>query len=64
MGYGFPYHEWDTIGTKKTIKIGTMAAVPMQVGQTPPKNLTVPNGDPRVLAVIDYVTRYMNFLKL
>ena len=64
MGYGFPYHEWDTIGTKKTIKIGTMEAVKMQVGQTPPKDLTVPNGDKRVLAVIDYVTRYMNFLKL
>jgi len=48
MGYGFPFHDWDTPIGKKAIKIGTMANNKMTVGQKPPTDLTVPNNDKRV----------------
>lgn len=64
MGYGFPYHDWDTVPNKKTIKLGTMANKPIINGQPTTKTLQVDNSDDRVKAAIDYVTRYMNNLKV
>ena len=64
MGYGFPYHDWDTVPNKKIIKLGTMANKPIINGQPTTKTRQVDNSDDRVKAAIDYVTRYMNNLKV